>query len=107
MMDHQNKKVVMSVFDKLSGGNLKRPTVRLTKIGEGIIPKYHEGHPRHIKINSVAQGKMMRPVAVGESFYVNKLGEKGHFHTSVVQEILSPNTFRTQNSVYRWEIVPE
>lgn len=100
------EQIIMGVFEGLSTDKyVQYPIVRLTKIGEGVSPKYPVGHPRHIPSNTVAEGKMLRPVAVGQSFYVNHIDSPHHFHTSVVQEILSDNTFRTMNSIYKWEII--
>lgn len=95
---------VMSVFKSFSLGMRAFKTVRLTKLDNGDTPKYPDGHPRHIKVGFTYEGLMPRPVAVGESFYVNP-PNKSHFHTSVVQEILSENTFKTMNSIYKWEIL--
>lgn len=98
---------VMGVFKAFSKGTKKKdyPTVRLTKLDNGESPKYPVGHPRHIEVGRISQGLMLRPVAVGESFYVDYLGMDNHFHTSDVQEILSENTFKTKNSIYKWEII--
>jgi hypothetical protein len=40
-----------------------------------------------------------RPPTIGERFWI------GSFSTSGVQEIISPNTFRTYSSIYQWEIL--
>ena len=94
----------MGVFRKFTR-NRSFPIVRLTKLADGVNPKYPTDHHRHIRAGLAAEGAMLRPVAVGESFYVDYPDKENHFHTSVVQEILSENTFRTQNSIYKWEII--
>ncbi len=96
-------KVVMPFF-KMMGAKASHVTIMVTKLEHGEAPKYAANHPRNIKIGFTAEGLMLRPVAVGESFYVNYPDAGNHFHTSVVQEILSENTFKTQNSIYRWEV---
>lgn len=96
---------VMGVFKSFSKGTKKTPpTIKLTKLANGETAKYPDGHSRHIEVGFTYEGVMPRPVAVGESFYVNYPNEN-HFHTSVVQEILSENTFKTKNSIYKWEII--
>ena len=102
-MEQNGSEITMRVFKAFGGA--EKTVIRLTKIKEGKNPKYASGHPRHIKVGSVAEGLMLRPVTVGESFYVDPPKSKKHFHTSVVQEILSENTFRTMNSIYKWERV--
>lgn len=60
-------------------------------------------HPNNIHVGFVKQaiidGNSFQPPKVGERFWVD-----GGWSTSAVQEILSPNIFRTYNSVYRWEL---
>lgn len=102
-MPYDGSETVMKFFEQMSSG--KKVIVRLTKLGDGEKPKYAPNHPRHIKPGFVVEGIMLRPVAVGESFYVDYPTAKNHFHTSVVEEILSENTFRTMNSIYKWEII--
>jgi len=54
-------------------------------------------YPHNIEVGRVFIGGCSKPPTVGECFYV------GSFRSSTVQEILSPNTFRTYNSIYEWE----
>ena len=96
---------VMSVYKQF--GVRTKIIVRLTKLGNSENPKYSNEHPRHIKIGSIYEGLMLRPVAVGESFYVGYPNADNHFHTSVVREILSKNTFKTINSIYKLEIISQ
>lgn len=45
----------------------------------------------------------------GDYFEAPQVGRRfnvGFFSTSGVQEILTENSFRTYNSIYRWEILP-
>jgi len=44
---------------------------------------------------------MFRAPVVGQRFYC------GTFWTSAVQEIVSEDTFKTHNSIYKWEILKE
>ncbi len=105
-MNLDGTKSVLSVFAAFTskkGDNF--PIVRLTKLDNAENAKYPAGHPRHIKAGAIFEGLMLRPVAVGQSFYVDFPTAKNHAHTSVVQEILSENTFKTKNSIYKWEII--
>jgi len=92
----------MSVFKRFCA-SLSKPMIRLIKLEDSEKPKYAPNHPRYIKTGLIAEGLMLRPVTVGQSFYVDYPHTKNHFHTSVVQEILSENTFKTMNSIYKWE----
>lgn len=101
----------MSIF-KAFGAN-QRPTIRLIKTGcvEGSIK---------IPVGQVVEGTFVSEVSVGKSFNLDNAtvieGGNGTLRntkgvqysawcTSVVQEILSDDTFRTKNSVYRLEII--
>lgn len=57
------------------------------------LEKYPEGSSR--------EGLMIGEPEVGESFYVDNFG------TSVVQEIIDENTFKTMNTFYKWETIRE
>lgn len=52
-------------------------------------------------IGHIQEGEFMGSPLVGHSFWVGN-----HWATSKVTKILSDNTFRTENSVYRWELLP-
>lgn len=73
--------------------------VRLTKITDCENPKY----PKNIEDGYIVEGKFQNEPKVGESFV---LYSKYHslFKTSIVTEILSDNTFKTMNSIYKWTI---
>jgi len=72
--------------------------VKLTKLSEAPQPR----HPNNIEVGFVrvfnVPQDFFRPPTVGERF--NLYG----FSTSVVQEILDDNTFRTFNSIYKWNV---
>jgi hypothetical protein len=72
-------------------------TVKLTKLRDCDNPR----HPNNIIAGSQRIGNAHYQPTVGERFWVNS------FSTSLVQEILDDNTFRTYNSIYKWEIVDE
>lgn len=72
------------------------PTIKITKLKEAENPH----HPNNIVVGFEITGKMLRPLAVGESFYVGY-----GWATSVVKEILPDNVFKTMNSIYKLEIV--
>lgn len=69
--------------------------VRIRKIEE---PKDAE-HKNHIPIGQEFEGLCDCNPVVGRCFFV------GDIRTSTVKEILSPNTFRTCNSVYEWTVI--
>ena len=76
--------------------------IKLTKIKE--LPNalhsnnIEEGYETIIDIND---DSFRRP-AIGERFTL--VGYKRWFSTSEVQEIIDENTFKTWNSIYKWEI---
>lgn len=74
--------------------------IKITKIRE----LENALHPNNIEVGSERIKEMpdelFRRPQVGLPFYA------GMFRTSVVQEIIDNNTFKTHNSVYRWEILP-
>lgn len=70
--------------------------VKLTKLRDSDDPLF----PKHIPAGYVKEGAFCEAPKVGECFCVG-----GSWSTSVVQEILSEDTFRTFNSIYKWEMV--
>lgn len=73
--------------------------VRLTKLRESDNPLY----PNNIIVGytkeaSIPEKYFSKP-EVGSSFYL------GSFRSSTVQEIIDDNTFRTFNSIYKWEVI--
>ena len=86
-------------YVKESTNNKRTPGVkgvRLTKIKEADNPEI----PNNIEEGFEAEGDFVETPKVGERFRV-----PGSLLTSTVQEILSENTFRTYNSIYKWEIL--
>jgi hypothetical protein len=73
--------------------------VKLTKLEElpdALFPHNIEvGFERIRDINP----EYFKPPVVGERFWV------GSFSTSAVQKIIDASTFRTYNSIYKWEIL--
>ncbi len=69
--------------------------VKLTKLKEIPNPK----HPHNIAEGFERINYYVADPVIGQRFWV------GEWSTSGVQEILSPNTFRTYNSIYKWEIL--
>ena len=68
-------------------------TVQLEKISN-----LKDNHP--IEIGYIKRGKFINSPKVGESFWIGS-----SFRTSVVQEIIDENTFKTANSIYRWSLI--
>lgn len=80
--------------------------LKLTKLAEAPDPK----HPQNIPVGNTYYGTNNEDPKEGEMFYLYGIsyqqGQRG-LRTSVVQEIVSENTFRTYNSIYQWEVVAE
>ena len=73
-------------------------TVTLTKIKELPDARHpHNIEEGYVVTRNVDDSYFMIPT-VGRSFVMND------WHTSIVQEILSPSTFRTMNSLYEWSV---
>ena len=70
--------------------------VKVTKLKEADKPL----HPDNIEVGYERTGQYSKPPQVGERFFVGY-----GWATSTVQEILTANTFRTHNSVYKWEVI--
>lgn len=74
--------------------------IRLTKITE----LENAQHPNNIPEGFQQEGEFSNPPEVGACFWMQyKLGEDSWFRSSVVTEIINDNTFRTKNSIYRYE----
>jgi hypothetical protein len=69
--------------------------VKLYKLSDCSDPEY----PNHIQAGYVTEGMMLKEPIVNECFYV------GSLRTSLVQEIIDEFTFKTVNSIYRYESV--
>jgi hypothetical protein len=55
-------------------------------------------HPNNKEVGYIQVGEFVADPKVGEPFYV---GDR--FRTSRVKEIIDANTFKTHNSIYKWE----
>ena len=109
---------VMGVFKAFGAERI--PNVRITKIG------CVEGHPPKIPVGQVIAGTFTHEVEVGTSFNLKNAtvmammdgrsipdtpfgGLKGFKYklwcTSIIQKVLSDNTFQTKNSIYKWEVI--
>lgn len=73
-----------------------KKTVRLTKLKEVENPT----HANNIEEGHIEQGYFLAEPKIGERFYAGY-----GWSTSQVKEILTENTFRTHNSIYKWEII--
>lgn len=65
------------------------------------VTKIKEVDHSTIQVGEVFEGYLISPPEVGKPFFVN--GTENKLRTSLVQEILTENTFRTYNSIYKWE----
>lgn len=74
--------------------------VKITKLREADNPL----HPNNIDTGYETVGNFIAVPKVGESFLISR-GLGGYFCTSTVQEIIDDNTFRTHNSIYRYELI--
>jgi hypothetical protein len=79
--------------------------IKITKLREADNPR----HPNNIAegwkeifIWSTAIDILFKDPEIGERFYAGI-----NWSTSCVQEIIDGNTFRTYNSIYKWEIIDE
>lgn len=103
-MEHmQKERAVMGILGEFTR---KRPslTVILTKIG------CVDGHPPKIPVGLVIQGTLTSKAEVGFSFNIEPAtvsdGTKWEMWcTSIIQKILTLDTFQTKNSIYKWEII--
>jgi hypothetical protein len=75
--------------------------VKLTKIAEAPDPT----HPNNIPVGEEVVGRFISEPKIGEPFYVPYVNRFSARQTSTVLEIIDDNTFRTYNSIYRWEII--
>ena len=105
--------ITMNVFKAF--GAKKMPNVRITKIGCA------DGHPPKIPIGQVVIGTCsFDKIMVGNSLNISdatiieggnfsesnlKGGKYRYWCTSVIQEVLKNNTFKTKNSIYKWEVI--
>lgn len=79
--------------------------VKISKIEEredALFPNNIE--TGYEKILGIDSEDFVAPV-VGECFLL--LSSDNYFRTSIVKEIIDENTFKTMNSIYRWEIINE
>lgn len=72
--------------------------VKITKLSDDF---FEGNHPNHIYEGYTKIGLESNPPKVGEMYWVNE------FHTSLVQEILDENTFKTLYSTYKIEYLEE
>jgi hypothetical protein len=71
--------------------------VKLVKIAEAENPLY----PNNILPGFVKEGRFYKHPTEGEPFWVS------NYATSTVQEVIGPDTFRTHNSIYRYELTSD
>lgn len=74
---------------------LSRVKARVVKLQE----RHDALHPNNIEEGAEYEGYLVDVPRVGECFRL------AGFNTSIVQEIVDENTFKTYNSIYRWEII--
>ena len=75
--------------------------VRITKLEELTDALNPNNIPSGFTETFDVRESNFEPPQLNKRFWV------GRFSTSGVQEILDPNTFKTFNSIYRWEIIDE
>lgn len=87
-----------------------QPNVRLTKIG------CVDGCPPKIPVGQIVVGTLHSGIEVGLSFnirharvrtspYFTEEKKYSLWCTSIIQEMLPNQTFRTKNSIYKWESI--
>jgi len=72
--------------------------IKLEKLNE--LPDAR--HPNNIEVGHVVEGEFNTKPKVGECFWVGTF-----WRTSMVQEVIDTNTFRTYNSIYRWTVIED
>lgn len=90
----------VDVGNLFNQGGIKMRTVKITKIKE----LKNARHPNNIPVGAEYIGENAYEPAVGHKFIIFTSPGAG-FQTSRVQEILSPDTFKTSSSIYKWEVV--
>ena len=70
--------------------------IRLEKLTELPDAK----HPNNKEVGYTKEGTFIEAPKVGETFLVGM-----QFQTSIVNEIIDKNTFKTLNSTYKWEVI--
>lgn len=70
----------------------KGDLVRIEKISDEV---FNGKHPNEINVGYISEGKLYYDLIVDDCCYV------GNLRTSAVTEILSEDTFRTRNSIYK------
>lgn len=81
--------------------------VKITKIKD---LRFKGRHPNYINEGSIHIGVWVRNPKVNERFFIDYYNFQYHnrgFITSLVEEILDENTFKTTNSIYQWELISE
>ncbi len=78
--------------------------VIIRKLSESENPK----HPKNIETGAIYKGSFTAFPCLGERFCIGGISQEYNergFSTSLVQEILSQDTFRTFNSIYHFTII--
>lgn len=73
--------------------------IRIKKLKEVDDPTHPNNIDEGFETTRIMNDDYFKKPTIGERFYV------GWFSTSLVQEILTENTFKTLNSIYEWEIL--
>lgn len=77
--------------------------VKLQKVSDEV---FNGRHPHYIYEGYTQYGTLENEVTVGERCYVvNPCRYNDYLSTSKVTEIIDDNTFRTENSIYKIEVV--
>lgn len=86
--------------------DLEYVNVKVTKLNELPDAK----HPGNIEEGFTTTGRMPKSrfvtPEVDSRFNVGSMS-RGWWSTSAVQEIIDESTFRTYNSIYKWELVKD
>ena len=75
--------------------------VRIQKLEELPDARYPNNIPVDYDVIRETPDQYFRPPTVGERFAV------GFFISSEVREIISEDTFKTYNSIYKWTIITD
>lgn len=99
-LDQVKIPLTISDLDAIENILSEMTKIKIFKVSESEDPL----HPNNIPTGYVKTGFFVKNPIVGECFFVSN-GLKGYFRTSIVQEIINENTFKTHNSIYKFELI--
>ena len=105
LMVSENGYFIEKWLNKLNKNDNKM-IAKIIKLSESENPI----HPNNIPTGDVHMGIFYSEPKIGERFNLGALSFKEKrrgFSTSAVQEIIDDSTFKTYNSIYKWELIED